>query len=368
MSSKQPPYLQLTRSNYEEAFLLYVDGELTPEAMDAVDAFTALHPDLREELDLLLETRLDAEPLSFGDLSPLQASSMQRSAHSEELLSYIDNELPAAQRARLDAALTADPALRSELHSLQAAKLPLETVTCPFKEELYRREEKRRPLFWLPRVAAAVVLLGAGTLLWQMKGRDSSTETTSSEGTLAVKQQPAIKATPVPAPVVEQITSKDPAPVTIASTATQKATQPVRISTDKAAAPAVAQQTTRATVKDRGALPQPAPQAPVQQQIAFEPDPRDRTPVVNGGTGDASAPNTTFTQPPVTSPALAALNPQSNDAQPVATEAVYREEHKQSSVRGFLRKASRFIEKRTGIKTTNEDNQLVVGGVAISLK
>ncbi|RYZ17243.1 MAG: hypothetical protein EOO16_24515 [Chitinophagaceae bacterium] len=62
------------------------------------------------------------------------------------------------------------------------------------------------------------------------------------------------------------------------------------------------------------------------------------------------------------------MNNQKADAQPTATEAVYREEGRQNSVRGFLRKASRFIEKRTGIKTTNEDNQLVVGGVAINLK
>jgi anti-sigma factor RsiW len=42
--------LHITRSNYEEFFLLYVDGELSPEQCDAVEAFTALHPDLQEEL------------------------------------------------------------------------------------------------------------------------------------------------------------------------------------------------------------------------------------------------------------------------------------------------------------------------------
>ena len=55
----------LTRDNYEEYFLLYVDNELTPEQKAAVEAFVLLHPDLKDELDLLCGTRLPAEVLSF---------------------------------------------------------------------------------------------------------------------------------------------------------------------------------------------------------------------------------------------------------------------------------------------------------------
>ena len=62
MSSNE---LHITRANYEAYFLMYVDGELTPAQSDAVEAFAALHPDLQEELDLLLTTKLDAETVSF---------------------------------------------------------------------------------------------------------------------------------------------------------------------------------------------------------------------------------------------------------------------------------------------------------------
>ena len=47
-------HIILDRLNYQEAFLLYVDGELSAVQMDAVEAFVALHPDLQEELDALL--------------------------------------------------------------------------------------------------------------------------------------------------------------------------------------------------------------------------------------------------------------------------------------------------------------------------
>ncbi|RYY41731.1 MAG: hypothetical protein EOO08_00975 [Chitinophagaceae bacterium] len=366
MSSKQPAYLPLTRTHYEEAFLLYVDGELSPEAMDAVDSFTALHPDLREELDLLLETRLDAGQETLGDLGFLRSGAMQRNLHSDDLLSYIDNELPPARCAALELALAADPALKSELADLQAAKLPVAAIACPFKKELYRREEKRRPLFWLPRIAAAVVLLGAGTLLWQVNRDDKST-TTGGEGvTTAATKQPAA---PSHAAGTTTPVAQPPAATTLVATTKTTTETPDRISTDKpAAAPQLASQQPKAPAKNRGAVaPQVQLPAPAQQQLAYEPDPRDRTQVVNGSAYTPGA-NETLAQTPVTSPAVAALNPGSNDAQPAATEAVYREEPRQGSVRGFLRKASRFLEKRTGIKTTNEDNQLVVGGVAINLK
>jgi vesicle coat complex subunit len=38
------------------------------------------------------------------------------------------------------------------------------------------------------------------------------------------------------------------------------------------------------------------------------------------------------------------------------------------SVRGLLRKATRLIEKRTGIDPTNDDGELLIGAVALRLK
>ncbi|GAB4092976.1 anti-sigma factor family protein [Flaviaesturariibacter terrae] len=372
MSSKQPTYPQLTRANYEEAFLLYVDGELSPAAMEAVDAFAALHPDLHEELQALLDTRLDAEPVSFGDTSLLSAAHMRLNSREEEFLSYIDNELGSSRQAAFETELAADPALRSALDGYLAARLPADAISCPFKEELYRREEKRRPLFWLPRVAAAVLLLGAGSLLWRM---NSGTSTPATDRGLAVVQQPSAgKVSPVQprpdGPATPQPTALVPATATSQATAVVPATATVRRTTDASDRAALAQRPATATVKNRGSVA-PAPQAqPEPQQYAYVPDPRDRSVPRDGGNaaGQPAGSPQNFTTPPVTSAPIAALNPESSSTQPEATEAVYREEGNQKSVRGFLRKASRFLEKRTGIKTTNDDDQLVVAGVAIKLK
>jgi len=62
---------RIHKGNYEEFFLLYVDDELTAADRTAVESFTAGHPDLREELELLLETRLTPEKQSFGNTDAL---------------------------------------------------------------------------------------------------------------------------------------------------------------------------------------------------------------------------------------------------------------------------------------------------------
>jgi hypothetical protein len=41
---------------------------------------------------------------------------------------------------------------------------------------------------------------------------------------------------------------------------------------------------------------------------------------------------------------------------------------KKGSVKGFLRKATRLIEKRTGFDPTNENGELLLGVVAVKLK
>jgi hypothetical protein len=48
-------------------------------------------------------------------------------------------------------------------------------------------------------------------------------------------------------------------------------------------------------------------------------------------------------------------------------DVVKTDNEKKSSLKGFLRKATRFIERRTNISTTNENNELVIGVVALKL-
>src|SRR6476620_3270627 len=164
MSSNE---LHITRANYEAYFLMYVDGELTPAQCDAVEAFAAIHPDLQEELDMLLTTRLDAETISF-DKSSLMADSMKQNVIDESLLLYIDNELKGEEKKKMEEQLATDANYQYQHNLLLQTKLRAEAISYPNKAELYRKSEgKVRPIIWYRAAAAAFVLMASG-YMWYM--------------------------------------------------------------------------------------------------------------------------------------------------------------------------------------------------------
>src|SRR5450432_3370112 len=62
----------ITRHNYEELFLLYVDNELSSAERESVEAFVKENPDLKEEMEALQQCRLiPVDEVSFGNLEPL---------------------------------------------------------------------------------------------------------------------------------------------------------------------------------------------------------------------------------------------------------------------------------------------------------
>jgi len=195
----------ITRENYEEFFLLYVDNELPATGRQAVEDFVAQHTDLKEELAALLECRLlpDNEALFedrgslFREMSPhatisgetfsgqplpgenTNPLSIDHTNYSEWFLSYIDGELDEKGRRAVEGFAGSHPTLLRELTLLQATvNSPDPTVLFENKEILYREEKTRRivalPYFRI--AAAALVLLAVGllTLILVRKNNDTS--------------------------------------------------------------------------------------------------------------------------------------------------------------------------------------------------
>ena len=112
----------INTGNYEEFFILYMDNELTQEQRKMVESFLESHPELRAELDLLLSTQLPAETVSL-DKASLLSSSMKLSTTEEELLLYIDNELPASEKNRLELELASNKEYQRQQSTLLQTKL-----------------------------------------------------------------------------------------------------------------------------------------------------------------------------------------------------------------------------------------------------
>jgi len=184
--------MNINRHNYEEFFLLYADNELPANQRREVEDFVQQNPDLKEELHILLELRLEPDTDLFFENkeSLLQPISLQDDAASitedqEKLLRFIDLELSAAETTELKHKLEQNPALKTELEIFSKTKLqPDLSVVFPDKSILYKTsQEKVRVLqmTWVRIAVAAAIILIAG-LLWI----NNSVEETTGTGPLAV--------------------------------------------------------------------------------------------------------------------------------------------------------------------------------------
>ena len=186
----------ITRNNYEEFFLMYVDNELSPADRQVVEKFVADNPDLTEEWTAILECRLLPDDSSvFENKESLYRQSAPGALPGESAavpsgkepiiteqnyeswyLSYIDGELDEEGRASVEAFAGQHPSLEKELELFrQTVSVPDPAIVFTHKESLYK-SEKPRKVFFLPwmRVAAAAVILGAiGLLLFYSLQKDS---------------------------------------------------------------------------------------------------------------------------------------------------------------------------------------------------
>ncbi|HXB07502.1 MAG TPA: hypothetical protein VNW04_10310 [Puia sp.] len=182
----------ITRDNYEEYFLLYVDSELPAAARLAVEQFVTANPHLREELDSLLQCRVHPDQHEvFHDRETLL---------QQDLLSYIDGELDADGRRAVEEFVTRYPSKAVELQQLSmTVSQPDLSILHPDKESLYRSQRKR-VLFmpWMQAGIAAAVLGLVALLLFTNRHPEAPRLANSDH----VKKNIPVAVTPaVPAPL-----------------------------------------------------------------------------------------------------------------------------------------------------------------------
>lgn len=153
--------MTITKHNYEEFFLLYVDNELNAQEKKAVEDFVANNPELGEELEMLLQTQLQAPLLTFDKTDLYKPEVFDEAL----LVQYLDNELNDEERRLVEQA-TEDEKVAKELALLKRTILTPEIIPFKDKKILYREETRVIPIFhWRRLLAAATVLLIAG-LFW----------------------------------------------------------------------------------------------------------------------------------------------------------------------------------------------------------
>jgi len=198
--------MNINRNNYEEFFLLYVDGELTPQQKQLVDEFVQGNPDLQQELDMLNDAVLQIDnELFFGNKASLYKSAEEGAINTinyqENFLLYVDNELNETSKDAVETFVLQHPALQDEFTLLKQTKLQPELVACPDKESLYKKEEERRPVIfmWAKRLAVAAAILFFAVMAWMLVPKTKTAG--GNDGTTASTDKRNIAPTVTPAVV-----------------------------------------------------------------------------------------------------------------------------------------------------------------------
>jgi negative regulator of sigma E activity len=387
--------MKIDRHNYEEFFVLYMDNELNSEDRRQVEAFIQLHPDLKEELELLLQFKLvPDENIVFAGKEELQKadpsvagtngeSPITLTNYEEWFTLYTDDELTTGQKWAVEQFIAENPFLEKELVLFQKSKLQQEEIVFADKESLYRREEKVRamPVRWWRIAAAAILILGIGFGTYSvLKNKKSSIDkdnmaNTGKENTNPGNQvvTPEVKNINVPNPLANDNNRKEVSPDE-QTNAENKSVQHANNNTarnnnvipdrknNNNVAPVPVKKEEPVLVNNNDNQPSNNLPQPDNNPYLKPMHPKDA--IADAGTQKENVKLGTSSEDGVT----IKTSPPSNIVQATFKEddaAFENSDGKKNKLRGFFRKVTRTFDKRT---TNDDDDKLLVAGLSIKLR
>jgi hypothetical protein len=386
--------MNINRHNYEEFFILYLDNELSAADSREVELFAQQNSDLQEELDLLLQSKLPVDDsIVFTEKETLLKSGadtlINTLNYEQWLVRYTDNELTEKEKQAVEDFLIANPSLQQELRLLQQTKsYPDTTIVFPDKQSLYRKEEKVK-VIGLPwrRIAIAAAILFAVSvtsfiIFTQQEKADNGLATTPDK----IKTIIPGSDTPVTPP-----TAITPAEQ-LATTTDNTTDNNKRIISPEITNPIANTKSVTPIVKDKkikvsNSLLNLQSAVGPENTIAVKKDNNLPTPRFNPNVVNNTTTPSTNVIAKADVPVNSTLtNQQANKitttVTPAQADALYttntltetdadlinaNQSGKKNKLRGFFRKVTRTFEKTTNIKATDEEDRLLLGGLAIKL-
>ncbi|MES1216938.1 MAG: hypothetical protein ABUT20_15590 [Bacteroidota bacterium] len=361
--------MNIDRHNYEEYFILYMDNELGQDERREVEDFVQKHPDLKEELELLLQYKMvpDAS-IVFAEkeelMMPFITPAISLDNYEEWLVLYMDNELTTKQKITVEQFISTHPSVKKELTLLQQTQLQPEEIIFSNKEILYRRTEKRPVLFMMRRwaVAAALLIFALGIAMVVMFNKKSLPNKDIAT-----------------APAIEQKEN----PVVIKNNDGQKNKQPAIADAVQPIIESPKQANNNLAVKHNSPVTKKSPVTPVIQKedniiAKQQPDNNLPKPINNPNVNNtqdnvianANTPNETIKpyQEKIIPVTTTTLQPSQVGYRPTDKDAELTQSGgKKGKLRGFLRKVTRTFEKTTNIDPADDENRVLIGGLAFKV-
>lgn len=368
--------MNINHHNYEEYFILYLDNELSIEERRKVEVFAMQYPELKEELNILLQSKLTADnKIVFENKNELlknfQAPVIDLSNIEEWLILYHDKELSPKEISSVETFITQNPALKKELEYFSKVKLQSETtIIFPDKQSLYRKEEKV-PVFhirWWRITAAAVLLLAGGLTVFLLTNKQqpvtepviklaTQSGKSSTDDSLNIKN---VKSLPPKSKDVLVVDNKN----VIASKASKQVVIENKVQKEKKALPIInikdEKQLALTQLKSSNNLPVPGINVNRPENL------KDVTNVINNEKTltPQNKPDISVTSPATESyiTYTAANQKQTNDIITTGDN-----DERKNKLRGLFRKVTRIFERTTHINATDDDNRLLIGGLSVKL-
>ena len=374
--------MNINRHNYEEFFLMYVDHELTASERRLVEAFVRENQDLGEELDLLQQTKLVADPaIRFENKDFLMKETPDHPGinftnYEEYFLLYADNELNSEDRRAVEAFVVQSERLSKEFSWILQCRLePDYDISYEGKEDLYRNSRDRKPLFitWYSMVAAAVLMVVGGWLVFRLLNKPSVTQLkNTTEAVAHVKQPEPTKNIPsavTPATPQSLENTKKGTVMEIASLQPRKKSSLLAKNDQEQQAAPVQPDENKTALAARKNI-EPAHQVSMPEKI----NTAELGSVLNPASDQMLA---SLSHPAVESPASQKEPPDQSASQLAFTSMTADSEDGinvlttssgKNKMRGIFRKVSRVFGKTTGMDDEGSDRAVLIGNIQIALK
>src|SRR4030095_183263 len=344
--------MNIDRYNYEEYFLLYVDNELSVDQKKQVERFVKHNPDLEEELTMLQQSRLIPDNNIVFEVKELlmkkNKNSLINSTNYEEwLVLYVDDELSNEERTSVEQFAALHPQVQAELNLFLQTKLQTEEVRFPNKELLYKGEKRVRVIsmtWW--RAAAAILIIGAGITTYSVL---NTKDNKSASGHLTASEQQRVKPKPT-----DQQSIQSNAAVNVGDKNQVVVANPADARSSREKLPQ--KQTTKESPDNLIA----------KNEIAASEAPKRRAEIISEVNTPES--NSEINTASIQVRPQQIINESHVTKQVSETPDDYASDNENKRLRGIFRKATRFIERTSGINPANDDNRVLIGAVAVNLK
>lgn len=367
--------MNINRHNYEEFFILYADNELSPNEREQVELFIQQNPDLTDELEILQQSKFtpDTDIVFEGKESLMKAvvnPAITLNNPEEWLLLYTDNELQDEQKVIVEKYIASNPAAKKELELFQKTKLQAEHIVFPNKESLYRKEEKVRVISirWWRIAAAAVLFIAISTVAFIMFNKETGNNNSlAGTGKINTKQSSSNS--------VNENNSSGPVKTNEPGN-NKTITDPVETKSTNIELASTTKTNNNTYIKEDANRNNTIAMNDIQQtdnneeNNDFVPNMKANQQVSADFVSDIPTSKdltATENKQPIAVTQTISHSLYTTNA-PISDENIDAEKpENRGTVRGFLRRVTRTIEKTTNIKATDDDDRLLVGGLAVKL-